>query len=472
MDRRTFLKSAGIIAGAMYADLPTLAQNMSRSTGPVRLRIGILSDTHIDHQPSLDDLLNALRYFRDRHADGILIAGDITDLGFVSQMKMVADAWYEVFPHDKLPDGEHIEKLFIYGNHDVEFDYFEDGTPQEVRQREGIRYNRAKHWKRFFHEKYEPVYMKTVKGYRFIGAHWDDRQHVTGVPEFLEAHRNELQGDKPFFYFQHAHPKDTTYGEWAWGQDNGESTHALSRFPNAVAFSGHSHMPLDNERALWQGSFTSIGTASLRYMLPLGARENSYVDGSDEEVPSQMKIMDVYAGRQGMLMEVFDDSISLERIDFVHNEPIADPWIIPLPVNGSPLSFERREQTAKAPEFPKDSKVEVSFIPDGEDRYGVRQPQVRVSFPTVLKKTTGQRAIDYEVQLEQQYVDVVSVLQTKRVYSPGCFFSENYDEEPVVCLFSQHDLPQNRSWRFTVRPCESFGHKGRPIYSAWQKPKE
>lgn len=215
MKRRKFLKTMSIMAAAMYADLPTFAQNVSQM-GKEKLKVGILSDIHITDAESAKTFRHALEYFRDRHADGVIIAGDMADWGIESQLKIVADTWFEVFPEDRLPDGQHIE--------------------------------------------------------------------------------------------------------------------------------------------------------------------------------------------------------------------------------------------------------------NGEDRYGVRLPQIEVIFPSVLKKRTGVRATDYEVRVEQAFLDTITITHTKRVYSNGFYLGEAQDEKDVTCLFGKHELPKNRKWRFAVLPCESFGKKGAAIYSEWQEP--
>lgn len=35
-------------------------------------------------------------------------------------------------------------------------------------------------WERIFHEEYRRVYAKTIKGYTFIGQHWDDGSGMEG----------------------------------------------------------------------------------------------------------------------------------------------------------------------------------------------------------------------------------------------------------------------------------------------------
>ena len=90
-----------------------------------------------------------------------------------------------------------------------------------------------------------------------------------------------------------------------------------------------------------------------------------------------------------------------------------------------------------------------------------------VSFPSVLKKNTGVRAFDYEVQAEIKDEDVTKVLMTKRVFSPGSILGENHDEENVICVFAEDEIHTTAPIRFIARPCECFGKKGNPIYSEW-----
>lgn len=468
MDRRNFLKSSLILtAGAAFCvDFPTFAKVM-KDKGEPNLRIGVLSDIHVSGEGSKAMFQHALEFFRNRNVDGVLIAGDMADNGVEEQLKQVAEAWYAVFPNDKAPDGHKVEKLFIYGNHDVNnWDSTRKRYATEAEyQAQAIRLHRAESWKKFFHEEYKPIYMKNVKGYNFIGAHWCDGGSIDGLAEFLGANHNKLVGEKPFFYFQHPHPLNTCNGPYAWDPDDGTVTALLSQYHNAVAFSGHTHDPLTDDRDLWQGAFTSIGTASLSYVLPIGPRENSHVDGGPRE-DSQMKAIDGGDGHHGMLMTVFDDCIALEKREFLYDEQLGSNWIIPLGVSGAPMSYENRAKTAQIPQFNEFDQVSLSRG-TGKDRAGNETRQLTVHFPSVLKKTHGVRAFEYEVQVEAKYTDIFKTGTTKRVYSPKCYLGEKHDTEEVICVFAEHELPLNYEVRFAVRPCECFGGKGKPIYSEW-----
>ena len=468
MDRRSFLKLTAFATGAMCLDLTAFAEQV-KVFGESRLKMGILSDIHICNQATEDMFRHALEYFRDQNVDGVIIAGDMADNGLVSELAQVSRAWYTVFPKDRLPDGTHVEKVFVFGNHDTAGCLSGDPDPKASGR---IYADYAKYWKKYFKEDYGQVYIKNVKGYKFVCSHWSFDRHgqECGAPEFVAAHADELKGEKPFFYIQHAHLAHTCNGEWAWGQDDGTMTETLRKFPNAIAFSGHSHDPLTDDRDLWQEEFTSIGTSSLRYVLPIGGRENSWLDGETRKIPSQMPSVDVGSGHQGMVMTVYDSYITLQRREFLYDESLGDDWVIPIPKGkDAPLSFGSRAETAPVPQFASDAKIAVGPFLMGRDRHGEGTIQLELTFPSVLKKTTGVRAFDYEVSVEQRYVDMTTTACTKHVYSPHCFLGEDHDEEDVKCVFAKRELPPMFEYRFAVRPCNCFGRKGRAIYSEWQK---
>ena len=484
MDRRNFLKGTTLMAGAMCLDLPLFSQAV-KEMGDAKLKVGVLSDIHLktygkNPQRTAVQFEKALNYFKTRGVDAVLVAGDLADDGTREQLRMMADIWYRVFPDDKAPDGHHVEKLFVYGNHDVEaykYGYMKKRPDLEAVKADSIHHDRAAIWEECFHEKWEPIYTKEVKGYKFIGAHFVNNKNMPGLEEYLR--KEKLPSGKPFFYFQHCHPKGTCSAPWTWGQDDGTVTGILSNYPNCIAFSGHSHTPLVDERTIWQGDFVSVGTASLHYLIPFGGRENSKPFGSKAKIPSQMPEMPRDA-HNAQLMTIYKDYITLERLDMPSGQPLGKDWVIPidsLKAKSSgkdalkPLSFEARAAKSVAPHFEAGAAVTLSEG-RGEDRYKVEQDQITVHFPTV--KGDGDKkphAFDYEVQLEIHDVDTGKAVLTKRVYSPGYFKTASADVDETVCLFGVSEIPTGQEYRFAVRPCECFGKKGEPIYSEWQAPR-
>ena len=202
MNRRDFLKAAALgAAGVLGRPRIAAAADEQERTSPL-LRLGVLSDIHIFDEKQVPVFERALEFFRDRKADGVIIAGDMADRGLVSQLELAANAWFKVFPENRRPDGQPIEKLFIYGNHD--FFMHEPNTPPE----KFVATDRKAVWERLFKEPWTGIYAKQVKGYTFIGAHWG---HEKELADFLKENESRLglKGGKPFFYAQHLHPGGT-----------------------------------------------------------------------------------------------------------------------------------------------------------------------------------------------------------------------------------------------------------------------
>ena len=456
--------------------------------GPARLRVGVLSDVHVIGGLSGSDgnagscaiFEKALLYFRSRGVDAVVIAGDMADNGLESQLRGMGDVWRRVFPGNRRPDGGHVEKVFVTGNHDVDgwkYDYAKKyGITAEKDSGDILALHMAESWRRVFDEDYSPMYIKDVKGYKFVGVHFDPAGGFLkdgAIASFLEAHRAELAGDKPFFYTQHYHPKGTCSAPWTWGQDAGHSTAALCAFPNAVAFTGHSHTPLTDDRTLWRGAFTSVGTGSLRYLIPFGGRENSRIFGAKDDGTQQMPFLRCADGHHGQLMTVFDDRLVLERRDFENDLPAGPDWVVSLPAAAE--SFAARAKKCPVPEFPAGSQVGIARVA-GVNRAGKAAEQIAVSFPNVPGVMGGARAFDFEVAVEAMDVDRAKTWMTKRVYSPHFYWAPEKDDLEVTCLFALSELPapngrletrRGRRFRFAVSPANCFGAQGRAIRSKW-----
>ena len=460
MTRRNFVGAAlaaGVLGGVRSESAPHPA-----------LRLGVLSDIHVFDEKQVPVFERALEFFRDRKADGVIIAGDMADRGLVDQLELVANAWFKVFPENRRPDGQPIEKLFVYGNHDVLGHDYGD-TPKTLAEKYPDEATRAAHriatdrkavWERLFKEPWTGVYAKQVKGYTFIGSHWGYEKELGA---FLKANESRLglKGNKPFFYAQHPHPGDTVQGPWAWGHDRGVATRALSAYPNAVAFSGHSHYSLTDERCVWQGAFTSIGTSSLSYIFAQYWRENGE---NHDKVLMQMPLLPEHLGKQGMLVSVYDDKLVIERREFLGGEKVGPDWHVPL--DGSrAFAFDVRGAKMVAPEFAAGAAVTVTRAM-GKDRRGTETDQVTVHFPAAKPSATS-RVYDYEVQAFAYHEDVDYPVASKRVLSESFHLPPTREATKGTCVFAASELPKKGTKvRFAVRPTECYGHKGRAIVSS------
>ena len=68
------------------------------SSGTRRLRLGVLSDLHIVDAESTKPFEAVLRIFDKAKVDGVIVCGDLTDYGTETQLELVADTWFRVFP--------------------------------------------------------------------------------------------------------------------------------------------------------------------------------------------------------------------------------------------------------------------------------------------------------------------------------------------------------------------------------------
>lgn len=453
-----------------------------------RLVFGIISDMHIVDRATAGDTVRALRYFRNRNVDAVVMAGDMIDNGLSGELENLAEAWFSVFPGGKGPDGRKVELLAVLGNHDLQYwcrewaDEIKMPWSRVLAEDLDSGDRLKSEWKRLFGCEYEPLWKKRVNGVCFVGSSYQyrsDRQRRTApvggmdLPEFLAANSSELAKEDVFFFVQHMHPKGTCSAPWTWGQDDGTATEALRRFPNAIALSGHSHTPLNDERTLWRGEFTSVGTAALKFLIPFGGRENSEIDGAADTGDQLMPRLRPEDGKHGMVCRVYRDRVVFERRDFANSLLLGDDWTVPVP--GKADSFSARAARSVPPEFAAGAEISIA-TGSAANRKGERTEAVFVSFPNVLSSGSRARAFDFEIQLQEMDVDAVKVRRTKRVYSAGYYKGEAADEKTVTCPFAVSDLPapngkldptRGRRWRFAVRPCDCFGNKGKAICTKW-----
>ena len=222
MNRRQFIGGMFALAGA--------AAWAKAGRGAPRLKVGVLSDIHIstpdmfNSQDAIDMFAKTLEFFKQENVDAVLIAGDLTNDGMVKELKAVADTWAKVFGGiDRGP-----VRVFTTGNHEVvSFNQAKRKKDfSNPRYSEGFALDMRKNWMEVFGEEWSPFFIKKVKGYSFVGAHWAEWNDEKALRGFMDANRDALSG-KPFFFVQHAHPQNSCYGTWTWHQQDGGQTHKV-----------------------------------------------------------------------------------------------------------------------------------------------------------------------------------------------------------------------------------------------------
>lgn len=469
MTRQEFL--VGISAVAVMGDCRAVTCRQKPE-----LTVGLLSDLHISDRGSTAKFRMALRRFDEMKADAVLVSGDLTDWGLVSQLECVAQAWNEVFAGGRRSDGGRITKLLHYGDHDIGglthsfgpnwpgWEALRRKHPNTAELDRQIieKVGRKEVWERVFGEEWSPVMRRQVNGYDFLLSNftWGEPGNEWGdaTPGFGAALENlSPRKGRPFFCSQHRIYRNTAGGPDAPGQDDGSVGAALAGYPDAFCFCGHGHLNAVDETSIWQGAFTAVELPSLQYTVLRKGRENSRVsaavDFAKTVPPRQMKRMETSGTRQAMVMRVYSDVVVISRFDVADGLPLGPDWTVPL--DGSrPFGFKARRDSEVAPQFLSGAGVEA-VRRQGEDRHGTPTEQWVVSFPAAREAADVLRAYEYEVLPRSG--------RAKLVYSPQIISASARDVGTVSCVFAVSEVPEEPV--FSVTPIGSFGSRGKSISS-------
>lgn len=333
--------------------VPTLATEQEQTAAQTPdLRVGILSDVHLGYAPDKEiqtvRFKKALEAFKAMGVDAVIVAGDLQDGYGTSEaeieeqkyyMEEFASTWLEVFPADS-----GVEPILIYGNHDDSL-IAEEYWPESLGS-------------------YTDAFIKEVNGYQFVGVH-NGKESLTSVDTYLYEAAT-ASADKPIFYIQHYPVYQTvpgSFGNYSYSKNGFEN---LVKYSNVVAFNGHTHCPLTDERSIWQGedwqqaSFTVVNTGTINYS---GLGESGL--GS-----SAMSVgVNGYNGdtQHGMYMTVTGSQVSIDRYSFAEESPVklGQTWSFDAcDTNDRPYTYSNRYETAAAPVFEDGATLTVDNVTD------------------------------------------------------------------------------------------------------------
>lgn len=238
------------------------------------LRFAVCSDIHLNGE---EEQIAALRFgqlFDDMYSyaeksdiykklDAVVVAGDFSGGGAEKQYKM-----YNKITKEKMKPETKL--LTVIGNHEF-IDYRDaDAT---------VGYTV---YKKYINEALDTDIV--INGYHFIGVAYDDngktfKTKLTWLKDRLDNAVKE-NPERPIFVYQHPHPFLTVYGSVNWGDT--DLRKILSKYPQVVDFSGHSHYCPADPRSVWQGAFTAVGCGSLSAFMG----NLNYIDG-DKDAPGK-----------------------------------------------------------------------------------------------------------------------------------------------------------------------------------------
>ena len=349
MDRRSFIGKTTKIAGAALGatlvgslyGLPVSAvssSSVTKSNGKQPdLVFPVISDIHIysDDNQNLDKFMTTLEQLNGvaPKQDAIAVVGDLTEHGTPIQYDRFMSAYQAKKQSQAVP-------LLAIGNHE-----YHNGL--SIAESQSLFLKKTKMESLYYH--------KVIKGYHFIvlgteDGHDNETFSVKQIEWMGEQVRiaNADDPNKPIFVFHHFPISGTVYGsEWGFSKNRDLFYNTLKPYPQVIAFSGHTHYPMDDPRIIHQEDFTSIGTATGAYVwLDPGRIQGEVPEGADFL-------------NQALVVEVYNNKVLLKRRDIHNNDWTGEPYEVSMPANKNNFKYTDKRRNKKAPYFTKDAMLSI-----------------------------------------------------------------------------------------------------------------
>lgn len=389
-----------------------------------RLRIGVLTDTHIaETRASCEDVARVYRFFRSVGVDAIVNCGDIAHRYNPKGYAHYRDIRRETYPDPQTAPRE----LFVMAGHDsMGFPGGRESAPwtntyAHVRAALGID-----------HEMYADVIVKGC--------------HCLVFPQSLDFARAEKMlatacvdtPGKPVFVFDHIPAFGTTEGSVSDGCPNRRRLYA--KFPQSVVVTGHNHVCLRNPLNLWQGEFVTVGGGCFANWE--GETTGAWRGGSRL--------------RHFLVIEVFDDRLVFRRYDLDGGPEeigVGRPWTVDWPRTGAPAE----EPVAAVPAFPPGATLVLTNAPGAQGDVEIRFPAaVTPETPACYRICVAHVSKDGAVQpLAVQDLPAEFVL-------PKAKRRQVFADSLNGGLFTPGE-----TYRVSVAPVGFRGERGRELSATW-----
>lgn len=273
-------------------------------------------------------------------------------------------------------------------------------------------------------------------GYDIPTEGYDQPTPIQWMLENIDAAVQE-DPTKPVFVFTH-HPMPETMhfspesfgagwiGQFTDDQYPGQydfQNYIAEHYPQVIHFSGHTHIPDNDPRSIWQDGFTAVQTATFgnNFWMEGGANK----DGYDAQGGTGGHPADGYDASQCLLVEVDPSNgheVTIRRMDFREGDYIGRPWTFKVSDKSTWIyDNATMEAASKAPVVPEDAKVVM----------GISEPEpgqkVDVSFTIPADKVTPDTSglSDDIVMSYRIVIHSAADPQGEAVYD-ACYMSDYY----------------------------------------------
>ena len=311
-----------------------------------------------------------------KNLDAVIVAGDFTGGGAEKEYQI-----YNKIINENKKDGTQI--LTVLGNHEfIDYRDVDASVGYDV-------------YRKYVNEDVDTDII--INGYHFIGVSYDDNgKTFSGKTDWLDerlANATAEDPDKPIFVYQHPHPALTVYGSANWGDVDTRAV--LSKYPQVVNFSGHSHYAASDPRSVWQGEFTAVGCGSLSAFMG----NLNYIDG-DKDAPGNSGgawLVECDAnGNVSMKLYDAENRIFFDNIDYYLTD-LSD-------TSKRTHNWQKQESLDTAPEFPENVVV-TSYVNENGDTI-ITFPEATGYYPAEnykIKVTKNLKTV-YEQTVISEYV--------------------------------------------------------------------
>ena len=433
----------------------------------IALSFCALSDIHITSSNPEDQCYknyeNAMRLAYEHSKNGkldlTLIAGDT--LQNIAWDKEYGPHLYELYAFKELTDKffkDDTALFFCTGNHDKSpiANYEKDFTEAFAGSKEDI-----DHYYKYDVDM-DSVFSYTgnrhaiINGYHFIGVgmYGDYISYMKPLLDKISAEEPE----KPIFVTYHYHAAETVYAtHYSSGRGLDDLKELLNDYPQVVFLSGHSHNALENPRAIWQGNFTAIDTASLRFL-----DDNSLIN-FNIKIPVNATHGEVFAfASESMLVEV-DKNHNMRFTCFnAYRGDIVATYTVGAPkADGSHLlSYTQdREKLSSPPVF---TNADFSLIKQDNGDIGVHFNQAKhddIVWYYTIKFFDGENEVQ-KFYFTSRYYDKDGMPD---VIDSAIIKDENMPEHDNHKGFGAHKLTPGVTYRAVLNAYDVWDHPGEDV---------
>lgn len=312
-------------------------------------------------------------------------------------------------------------------------------------------------------------YHKKQSGFDFIYLNGNDNgtAQINWLTSEMAAIQEEQTAEgmvKPIFLFIHIPLKGTLDYDGYTGNEGIKNV--LKNYPQAIVFSGHTHVPIAKDDSISQeAGFTAVNEGAMNY---------SWVPKSDtvmHRADGSVQATNEFPVAQCVAVEVYNDRVEINRVavnadsgdakanNYVPIEPYhncgavaGDTWVIPRGATTAEwkenFKYEKaqRRENAQIPRFAEDAKPVLS----GTGRTAT------VSFPQAEE---ARKADKYRIELVNESTGKTD--QSMNVWSENVF-----SPMPANLTYDVSGLASGATYRAKVTAYNDYGMVSEPIISA------